>query len=378
MVRGTDKTNPVSVQEISTDLAELMRSLPEIWVEGQLTEVKIRPGSNLAFLSLRDLDSEMSLQIACLPSVLKGLGNDTSEGQRVVIRAKTEFWTKRGSLMMRASAIESVGVGDYLARLAELQERLRKEGLFDIARKKRPPLVPKKVGLICGRASDAMHDVINNSRRRWPSVQFEVREVAVQGVSAVREVSDALLELDDYPEVEVIVIARGGGAFEDLMVFSDESMLRVVAECQTPVVSAIGHEEDSPLLDLVADLRASTPTDAARLIVPDVEIELENLDSLRARAGRVIGEVIDRAIDEIDRTREQARRAVTSLVGREAEWLAGARGQLRALSPLATLARGYAILRTPDGHVVTSRVGIASGQAMTATLTDGELNVVTQ
>jgi len=378
VVRGTDKTNPVSVQEISTDLAELMRSLPEIWVEGQLTEVKIRPGSNLAFLSLRDLDSEMSLQIACLPSVLKGLGNDTSEGQRVVIRAKTEFWTKRGSLMMRASAIESVGVGDYLARLAELQERLRKEGLFDIARKKRPPLVPKKVGLICGRASDAMHDVINNSRRRWPSVQFEVREVAVQGVSAVREVSDALLELDDYPEVEVIVIARGGGAFEDLMVFSDESMLRVVAECQTPVVSAIGHEEDSPLLDLVADLRASTPTDAARLIVPDVEIELDNLDSLRARAGRVIGEVIDRAIDEIDRTREQARRAVTSLVGREAEWLAGARGQLRALSPLATLARGYAILRTPDGHVVTSRVGIASGQAMTATLTDGELNVVTQ
>lgn len=355
-----------------------MRSLPEIWVEGQLTEVKIRPGSNLAFLSLRDLDSEMSLQIACLPSVLKGLGNDTSEGQRVVIRAKTEFWTKRGSLMMRASAIESVGVGDYLARLAELQERLRKEGLFDIARKKSPPLVPKKVGLICGRASDAMHDVINNSRRRWPSVQFEVREVAVQGVSAVREVSDALLELDDYPEVEVIVIARGGGAFEDLMVFSDESMLRVVAECQTPVVSAIGHEEDSPLLDLVADLRASTPTDAARLIVPDVEIELDNLDSLRARAGRVIGEVIDRAFDEIDRTREQARRAVTSLVGREAEWLAGARGQLRALSPLATLARGYAILRTPDGHVVTSRVGIASGQAMTATLTDGELDVVTQ
>ncbi|MBM3722858.1 MAG: exodeoxyribonuclease VII large subunit [Actinobacteria bacterium] len=378
MVRGTDKTNPVSVQEISTDLAELMRSLPEIWVEGQLTEVKIRPGSNLAFLSLRDLDSEMSLQIACLPSVLKGLGNDTSEGQRVVIRAKTEFWTKRGSLMMRASAIESFGVGDYLARLAELQERLRKEGLFDIARKKSPPLVPKKVGLICGRASDAMHDVINNSRRRWPSVQFEVREVAVQGVSAVREVSDALLELDDYPEVEVIVIARGGGAFEDLMVFSDESMLRVVAECQTPVVSAIGHEEDSPLLDLVADLRASTPTDAARLIVPDVDIELDNLDSLRARAGRVIGEVIDRAFDEIDRTREQARRAVTSLVSREAEWLAGARGQLRALSPLATLARGYAILRTPDGHVVTSRVGIASGQAMTATLTDGELDVVTQ
>jgi len=378
VVRGTDKTNPVSVQEISTDLAELMRSLPEIWVEGQLTEVKIRPGSNLAFLSLRDLDSEMSLQIACLPSVLKGLGNDTSEGQRVVIRAKTEFWTKRGSLMMRASAIESFGVGDYLARLAELQERLRKEGLFDIARKKSPPLVPKKVGLICGRASDAMHDVINNSRRRWPSVQFEVREVAVQGVSAVREVSDALLELDDYPEVEVIVIARGGGAFEDLMVFSDESMLRVVAECQTPVVSAIGHEEDSPLLDLVADLRASTPTDAARLIVPDVDIELDNLDSLRARAGRVIGEVIDRAFDEIDRTREQARRAVTSLVSREAEWLAGARGQLRALSPLATLARGYAILRTPDGHVVTSRVGIASGQAMTATLTDGELDVVTQ
>jgi exodeoxyribonuclease VII large subunit len=376
VAKGAEKTNPVSVREISTNLAELMRSLPEIWVEGQLTEVKIRPGSNLAFLSLRDLDTEMSLQIACLPSVLRGLGNDTSEGQRVVIKAKTEFWTKRGSLMMRASAIESVGVGDYLARLAELQERLRKEGLFDPARKKQPPLVPKKVGLICGRASDAMHDVINNARRRWPSVQFEVREVAVQGVSAVREVSDALLELDDYLEVEVIVIARGGGAFEDLTVFSDESMLRLVADCQTPVVSAIGHEEDSPLLDLVADLRASTPTDAARLIVPDLDIELSELDSLRSRAQRVIGELIDRAFEEIDRSRVQAKRAVTSLLSREAEWLTGARGQLRALSPLATLARGYAILRKPDGHVVTSRVGITSGQELTATLTDGELDVV--
>ena len=355
-----------------------MRSLPEIWVEGQLTEVKIRPGSNLAFLSLRDLNSEMSLQIACLPAVLKSLGNDTSEGQRVVMKAKTEFWTKRGSLMMRASAIESVGVGDYLARLAELQERLRKEGLFDPARKKRPPLVPKRVGLICGRAGDAMHDVINNARRRWPSVQFEVREVAVQGVSAVKEVSDALVELDAANDVEVIVIARGGGAFEDLMIFSDETMLRLVADCETPVVSAIGHEEDSPLLDLVADLRASTPTDAARLIVPDCDIELDNLDSLRARASRVIGELIDRAFDEIDRSRVQARRAVTSLVGKETEWLAGARGQLRALSPLATLARGYAILRTPEGHVVTSRIGVGSGQALTATLADGELDVVTQ
>ena len=376
MVRGTDKTNPVAVRDIANDLAELMRSLPEFWVEGELAEVKIRPGMGIAFLALRDTESEISLQVACSPNLLRGLGNEGAEGQRVVIQARTEFWTKRGSLMLRANAIESVGVGDLLAKLAQLQAKLRKEGLFDPARKKALPYVPNKVGLICGRASDAMHDVINNATRRWPSVVFEVREVAVQGANAVREVGQALTELDEDVSVDVIVIARGGGAFEDLLVFSDETLLRLVADSDTPVVSAIGHEEDSPLLDLVADARASTPTDAARQIVPDLESELELLDSLRDRGARVISEMIERAEGEIEAMFQRGITAVRALVAREREWLAGARGQIRALSPLATLARGYAVIQTLSGQVVGSTSAATSGQELTAQLSDGELAIV--
>jgi exodeoxyribonuclease VII large subunit len=330
----------------------------------------------IAFLALRDTESEISLQVACSPNLLRGLGNEGAEGQRVVIQARTEFWTKRGSLMLRANAIESVGVGDLLAKLAQLQAKLRKEGLFDPARKKALPYVPNKVGLICGRASDAMHDVINNATRRWPSVVFEVREVAVQGANAVREVGQALTELDEDVSVDVIVIARGGGAFEDLLVFSDETLLRLVADSDTPVVSAIGHEEDSPLLDLVADARASTPTDAARQIVPDLESELELLDSLRDRGARVISEMIERAEGEIEAMFQRGITAVRALVAREREWLAGARGQIRALSPLATLARGYAVIQTLSGQVVGSTSAATSGQELTAQLSDGELAIV--
>ncbi len=376
MVRGADKTDPVAVRDIANDLAELMRSLPEFWVEGQLAEVKIRPGMGIAFLSLRDTESEISLQVACSPHLLKGLGNQDAEGQRVVIQARTEFWTKRGSLVLRANAIESVGVGDLLAKLAELQAVLRKAGLFDPARKRPLPYVPEKVGLICGRASDAMHDVINNARRRWPSVVFEVREVAVQGPSAVREVSEALRDLDQDQSVDVIVVARGGGAFEDLMVFSDESLMRLVASIHTPVVSAIGHEEDSPLLDLVADARASTPTDAARQIVPDLESELESLDSFRERAARVVSELIERAELEIESLFQRGSAAMKSLIARELEWLAGTRGQTRALSPLATLARGYAVIKTASGQVVSSVSQAAAGQELLARLHDGEIKIV--
>lgn len=376
MVRGAEKTDPVAVRDIANDLAELMRSLPEFWVEGQLAEVKIRPGMGIAFLSLRDTESEISLQVACSPHLLRGLGNEGAEGQRVVVQARTEFWTKRGSLMLRANAIESIGVGDLLAKLAELQAKLRKEGLFDASRKKPLPYVPSKVGLICGRASDAMHDVINNARRRWPSVVFEVREVAVQGASAVREVSDALQEIDSDPSVDVIVIARGGGAFEDLLVFSDESLLRLVAALDTPVVSAIGHEEDSPLLDLVADVRASTPTDAARQIVPDLASELEILDSLRDRSARVVSELIERAEFEVESLFDRATKALTSLVTREYEWLSGARGQVRALSPLATLARGYAVLQNQVGEVINSVRQVSPGQDLVARLSDGQIDIV--
>ncbi len=376
MVRGAEKTDPVAVRDIANDLAELMRSLPEFWVEGQLAEVKIRPGMGIAFLSLRDTESEISLQVACSPHLLRGLGNEGAEGQRVVVQARTEFWTKRGSLMLRANALESLGVGDLLAKLAELQAKLRKEGLFDAARKKPLPYVPSKVGLICGRASDAMHDVINNARRRWPSVVFEVREVAVQGASAVREVSDALQEIDSDPSVDVIVIARGGGAFEDLLVFSDESLLRLVAALDTPVVSAIGHEEDSPLLDLVADVRASTPTDAARQILPDLASELEILDSLRDRSARVVSELIERAEFEVESLFDRGAKALTSLVTREYEWLSGARGQVRALSPLATLARGYAVVQNQVGEVINSVRQVSPGQDLVARLSDGQIDIV--
>lgn len=316
-------------------------------------------------------------------------------GSRVVMLAKPDFWTGNGTLSLHVDEIRTVGLGDILARIEALKNKLATEGLFSPARKKPLPFLPHTIGLIVGRNTKALHDVQVNARTRWASARFEVREVVVQGPTAVQEILPALAQLDALPEVEVIVIARGGGSVEDLLPFSDEQLVRAVAQTTTPVVSAIGHETDNPLLDLVADFRASTPTDAARSIVPDVSEEYTKIHQALARGRTAMNSLLERAQADIltQRSRPVLAHPQSLLQTRELElnqlrqWLdnnfdrllthhtsaiESALAHLRALSPLSTLQRGYAVLRTESG-VVTGVNMAKPGTALIAQLHDGTI-----
>ena len=279
----TTAENPWPVRLLSAKISDYIDRMAPLWVEGQIVQLNRRPGAGMAFLTLRDTDSDMSLPVSVYAKVLDSVGAPLEEGAHVVVHAKPTFWTKRGSFQLQADQLKPVGIGELLARIEHLKRLLAAEGLFDVSRKKPLPFLPRVVGLICGRESKAEHDVVVNARARWPQVRFEIREVAVQGVAAVPQVSAAIAELDAHPDVEVIVVARGGGAVEDLLPFSNEALVRAAAACRTPLVSAIGHETDAPLLDLVADYRASTPTDAARRIVPDVSEERARISQALSR-----------------------------------------------------------------------------------------------
>ena len=314
---------------------------------------------------------------------------------RVVIYAKPSWFTKNGSLTMSAKEIRQVGVGELLARLEALKEKLNAEGLFALDRKVSLPLLPQKIGLICGRNTDAEKDVVENARRRWPAVQFEIREVAVQGAAAVVEVSDALRELEADPLVDVIIITRGGGSFEDLLPFSDESLVRLAAACRTPIVSAIGHEKDAPLLDLVADYRASTPTDAAKKVVPDIQEELQIISKLRDRMIKTllatleletnhISQLRSRPVmkdpsvivtarrDDLRALRDRALRGFAALLDIERQDIKGIRDQLRSLSPQSTLDRGYAVVRTATGEVLRDAKKVKLGTELHIRVAKGE------
>ncbi|GAA2771156.1 exodeoxyribonuclease VII large subunit [Nonomuraea dietziae] len=321
-----------------------------------------------------------------------------ADGARVVVNVKPDFWVNRGSFAFTALEIRPVGVGELLARLERLRQVLAAEGVFSADRKRRLPFLPGTIGLICGRDSAAERDVLENSRRRWPAVRFKVEQVAVQGPYAVGEVTESLRKLDADTEVDVIVIARGGGSLEDLLPFSDESLVRAVSACRTPVVSAIGHEQDSPLLDLVADVRASTPTDAAKKVVPDVGEQLTLVKQLRDRGRRVMGGWLDRELawltsvrsrpsladpvrelerraEQVDALRERTRRVMGGSLDRAEDDLVHLRARLVALSPAATLERGYAIVQHPSGEVVRLARDVSPGDQLTIRLPDGRLPV---
>jgi exodeoxyribonuclease VII large subunit len=322
-----------------------------------------------------------------------------TEGARVVVHAKFQYYVPRGSLSMVANDIRPVGVGELLARLEQRRQLLAAEGLFDVARKRPLPFLPRRVGLVVGRSSAAERDVLENATARWPGVDFRVEYAVVQGRGAAMQVIEALDALDRDQAVDVIVIARGGGALEDLLPFSDEGLLRAVARCRTPVVSAIGHETDQPLLDLVADVRASTPTDAAKRVVPDVAEELARIDATRARARAVLRTNLDheqrgleamrsrpvlaepmRMYDDHARLlgdlRTRARRNLTHQLDRAADDLEHQLARVRALSPLATLRRGYSLLQEPGGRLVTAPGQVAPGDAIVGRLADGSLDLV--
>jgi exodeoxyribonuclease VII large subunit len=367
--------HPVAVRTVARAVEGWIARLGPVWVEGQVAQLTRRPGARIVFLTLRDTEADMSVTVSCQPQVVEACVPPLAEGQRVVVHAKPEYYTGRGTLSFRAAEIRAVGLGELLAAIEQRKNLLAAEGLFDPARKKALPFLPRAVGLVCGRGSDAERDVVENARRRWPGVVFETREVAVQGVKAVSEVTAAVRELDSLPYVDVIVVTRGGGSVEDLLPFSDEGLVRAVAACLTPVVSAIGHEKDAPILDLVADVRASTPTDAARRIVPDMVEELRGVHDLRRRGMRALRTLLERDTAWLDAARhrpvladptvlvttreddvrallERSRRALDGRLARAADDVVHVRARVRALSPASTLDRGYAVVQTEDGTVV--------------------------
>ncbi|MFE0106375.1 exodeoxyribonuclease VII large subunit [Streptomyces sp. NPDC059009] len=398
MALNTSADAPLPVGEVSRLIGGWIDRLGAVWVEGQITQLSRRPGAGVVFLTLRDPSHDISVSVTCYRQVFDAVADVVSEGARVVVHAKPEWYAPRGQLSLRAAEIRPVGVGELLARLEQLKKSLAAEGLFAPERKKPLPFLPQLIGLVCGRASAAERDVLENARHRWPAVRFEVRNVPVQGVHAVAQVVQAVKDLDAVEEVDVIVVARGGGSVEDLLPFSDEQLVRAVASCRTPVVSAIGHEPDNPLLDYVADLRASTPTDAAKKVVPDVGEEYERVRWLRDRARRSVEAFLDReerglahalarpSIEDpyrmVEEREEQVqalvdrgRRTLGHLLDRASSELTHTHARVVALSPAATLQRGYAVLQKPDGAVVRDPEEVGADEELRARVAEGEFTV---
>lgn len=366
----TSAEKPVPVRVVSEAISDYINRLGQIWVEGEIAQLNDRAGYGMVYMRLRDPSVDMYLEVICPRSVFKSIAPLT-ENARVVINSKVNFYTTTGRLSLNAQEIRQVGVGELLARLEALKKLLAAEGLFAAERKKPLPFLPRKIGLICGRASAAEKDVKENAKRRWPSVQFETREVAVQGADAVIQVSAALKELDASPDVDVIIITRGGGSFEDLLPFSDEGLVRLAANCTKPIVSAIGHEQDTPLLDLVADLRASTPTDAARRVVPDIKEELERIRQLRNRADQKINDRVILEMTKVVNLMQRSFASINSRIMRASDELNHMLNQVRALSPQATLDRGYAVVQKSDGSIVRTPTALAKGEALRLRLAEG-------
>ncbi|OHU98803.1 exodeoxyribonuclease VII large subunit [Mycobacterium talmoniae] len=361
--------NPWPVRAVATRVAKWIDRLGAVWVEGQLTQINLRPNARTVFMVLRDPAADMSLTVMCSADLVAAAPVKLAEGIQVVVCGKPTFYTGRGTFSLRVSEIRAVGIGELLARIDRLRRLLDAEGLFDPRLKRPIPFLPGTVGLITGRASAAERDVTTVAAARWPAVRFAVRNTAVQGPTAVPQIIEALRALDADPEVEVIVVARGGGSVEDLLPFSDETLCRAIAACRTPVVSAVGHEPDNPLCDLVADLRAATPTDAAKKIVPDTAAEQALIDDLRRRSAQALRNWVSREeralaqlrsrpvladplsalsarAEEIHRARSALRRDVTRLVAVEADRIGHLAARLATLGPAATLARGYAVVQT--------------------------------
>jgi exodeoxyribonuclease VII large subunit len=395
----TSSEKPAPVRVVTEAIKEYLDRLGPIWIEGEISELNERSGG-MAFMRLRDTSADMSLSVMCYKTVLASV-QPLPANARVVIHAKASWYTKSGTLTMSAKEIRQVGVGELLARLEELKSVLAKEGLFNADRKVALPRLPHKVGLICGRNTDAMKDVVENARRRWPAVEFEIREVAVQGSAAVVEVSQALAELEADPNVDVIIITRGGGSFEDLLPFSDESLVRLAGSCLTPIVSAIGHEKDSPLLDLVADYRASTPTDAAKRVVPDIAQEIAEIELIRQRLLRKVTHLLDfevstishltarpvmkdpmvivtSRLDQISAARDRAARTMASLIDSEKRELKQVRAHLRSLSPQSTLDRGYAVATLSDGRIARKAKDVELGAPLHIRLAKGSLEATVE
>ncbi|GAA3221143.1 exodeoxyribonuclease VII large subunit [Pseudonocardia petroleophila] len=406
MTGPTTPEQPWPVRTVARKIAEWVDRLGAVWVEGQLAQVTARAGTGTAFLVLRDPAADVSLQLTAPIGLVRDGGPAVAEGNRVVVHGRPSFFLGRGTLSLRVTEIRAVGVGELLARIERLRKLLAAEGLFDAARKRRPPFLPRCIGLVTGRASAAEHDVVSNATARWPAARFRIEHVATQGALSVPQIVDALARLDRDAEVDVIVLARGGGSVEDLLPFSDETLCRAVADCRTPVVSAIGHEPDTPLVDHVADVRCSTPTEAGRRLVPDLAEETARIAGMRDRARRALAGWVDReerlltalrgrpvladplrSLDarhaEVERLRDAARGSVERGLDRRRVELEHLRARLTTLGPAATLARGYAVVQRVDDPaepppVLRSVTEVADGARLRIRVADGAVLATVQ
>lgn len=399
-LRDATAESPAPVRAVANAVAQWIDKLGGVWVEGQIAQVNRRPGMQTVFMTLRDTVADISVTLTCPRSLLDSMNPPLVEGASVVVHARPSFYANRGSFSLAAREIRMVGIGELLARLERRRQLLAAEGLFAAELKRDLPFLPARVGLVTAPNSAAERDVRENALRRWPAVQFEVAYAAMQGTHSAAEVMEALDRLERHAEVDVVVVARGGGSIEDLLPFSDEALIRAVHRMRTPVVSAIGHEPDQPLLDLVADVRASTPTDAAKLVVPDMAEEVQGVTWARDRLRQVVTQRIAREqewlaqvrsrpamadprnllavrSDEVDDLLARARRTLSHRLDRASDDIGHQRARAQALSPLATLQRGYAVLQDADGHVVTSVAQAAVGAAVSVRIADGRIHATT-
>ncbi len=403
--QGQSADNPFPVRGVAIRVAGWIDKLGAVWVEGQIAQLTLRPNSNTAFITLRDPAADMSLSLTCPRDLVVNAPVRMTDGTQVIVFGKPNFYTGRGTFSLRVSEIRAVGIGELLARIERLRRLLDAEGLFDPRLKRPLPFLPDTIGLITGRASAAEHDIMAVTTGRWPAVRFSARHTVVQGPNAVPQIVEALRGLDADPAVDVIVLARGGGSVEDLLPFSDETLCREIARCTTPVVSAIGHEPDNPLCDLVADVRAATPTDAAKRIVPDTGAEQALVKDLRSRSARALRnwvnreqhavtqlrsrpvlarplEAIDARGEEIHRARRTARRDITRLLAAESDRVGHLAARLATLGPAATLARGYAVVQglPTDGppHVLHSVNDAPAGARLRIRVADGALTALSE
>ncbi|HML52359.1 MAG TPA: exodeoxyribonuclease VII large subunit [Propionicimonas sp.] len=396
MALSSSPEKPQPLRTVVFATRDWVERLGAVWVEGQLIEIKRRTGAT-QFLTLRDTVEEVSVSISTSQAVLDAAGPIT-EGTVVAAWIKPTLWTKSGSLSFQCRELRPSGEGRLLAAIEQRKRMLQAEGLFDSALKKRLPFLPRRIGLITGAGSAAERDVIENIARRWPAAVIDVEHTLVQGPQAAGQVIEAVKALDGRPEVDVIIIARGGGSLEDLLPFSEEALVRAVHACRTPVVSAIGHETDTPILDLVADVRASTPTDAAKRVVPDAAAETEGLTGATRRLRQALATTVaneqrrlddlrnrpvlqnptaalDGHVERLSTARERLQRAIGVQLREEQTSLSHALTRVRALSPQATLQRGYAILSDSKGNTVDRTSATAKGRKITAQLADGRLGL---
>src|ERR1700712_4070173 len=396
----TSPEHPAPVRQITQAIGQWVERLGAVWVEGQVTQISRRGGMNTVFLTLRDKLADISVPVTCSRGVIDSLPTPLVEGAQIVCHATPSFYANRGTLSLAVREIRLVGEGELLARLERRRQLLAAEGLFAEERKRPLPFLPRNVGLVTGQDSAAERDVLEHGTRRWPGVRFTVKYAAMQGMHAAREVIEALQALDRDPEVDVIVIARGGGSVEDLLPFSDEAVVRAVFAATTPVVSAIGHEPDSPILDLVSDVRASTPTDAAKRVVPDVAEEAQRVRQMRERGRMAIRGLVERELDqlsalrsrpaladprsglaermaEVEGYRERARRTFRHRLDRGDDDLVHQVARIRALSPLATLRRGYAVLSDAEGQALSSVATLETGHTIHIRVADGRIGATT-